>query len=651
MCGIIAFVDPKGTNKEGSITSMMDMIQHRGPNSGGSFINETAALGFRRLSIIDLAGGTQPIYNEDDTKVITFNGEIYNYKEIRSDLIEAGHEFKTQSDTEVLLHGYEEYGMAKLLDKVRGMFAFLIWDSEANQLVGARDFFGIKPLYYYNRDGQFIVGSEIKSFLEHPDFVKELNIEAVKPYLMNQYNDLEETFFKGVYRFPAGHWFTYKDGELNMHQYWDADYTPNDLSFEDTVEQIHEVISESVNLHNVSDVPVGSFLSEGIDSSYITSILKPEKVFSVGFDDKTYDEVKNARDLAKMKGFDFYESRVKRDDVLRDFEEMQYHMDEPDGNPSVVPLWYLAKLARKHVTVALSGEGADELFGGYVNYGMHSHNTVIKVFANGLKRLPKNVKAKLSRKLSKSRNFKGKLHLYTSITEPSEYYVGQAKIFDEDYPSIFSAQDANQVLQPVYRNKITVKSIYKPDFEKVKSLDYVRQMQYIDLHHFLVNDILQKADKISMAHSLEVRVPYLDRKVADFANSIKTSYLVNNKDTKYALRKASEAVVPKEWSQRPKLGFPVPIKKWLRTQAFYQTVKKLFSEEFVRDVFDQDKLLNLLEQHYTGEADLQRQIWTVYSFLVWYRAYFIDFEETKAKYRRVQPEVKEMIDQGKLVNT
>ncbi|RVU71036.1 MULTISPECIES: asparagine synthase (glutamine-hydrolyzing) [Lactobacillus] len=649
MCGIVAFYDPKINDKQAVIGKMMATIKHRGPSSDGYYTNDEVALGFRRLSIIDLRGGSQPIYNEDKTRAIIFNGEIYNFKPLRKELIEAGHTFTTKADTEVLLHGYEEWGMDGLLKRVRGMFAFLIWDDNNKTLYGARDFFGIKPLYYSDIDGHLLVGSELKSFLEYPKFKRELNVEAVKPYLMNQYNDLDETFFKGVYRFPAGHWFEYKDGEMQTHQYWDAEYQENNLSFEATVQKINEDLKETVDLYRNADVKVGAFLSEGVDSSFLTTLLDPDDVFSISFDDSTYDEASKAKALSDIKGWHFFSDKVDADEAMHDFAEMQYHMDEPDANPSIIPLWYLCKLARKHVTVALSGEGADELFAGYVNYGMHTHNDVIKVFTSELQKLPQNKQWKLAKKLKKMPNFPGRVHMYTNLAKPSEFYVGQSVIYDMNYPTIFTSKDANSILQPSYRNKLTVNGIYQKDFKKVENVDRVKQMQYIDLHHFMLNDIEQKADKISMAHSLELRVPYLDKKIAELANSIPTKYLVNRHDTKYALRKASEKVLPEEWAKRPKLGFPTPIKQWLQEPRFYKQVRELFSAEFVNDIFDQKKIIKLLDDNYNGDGSHRRQIWAIYTFLVWYKLFFVDYENTVKKYQHVQPEVANLIAQGKLL--
>lgn len=649
MCGIVAFYDPEINDKQAAIGKMMATIKHRGPSSDGLYTNDEVALGFRRLSIIDLRGGSQPIYNEDKTRAIIFNGEIYNFKPLRKELIADGHVFTTKADTEVLLHGYEEWGMADLLKRVRGMFAFLIWDDNNKTLYGARDFFGIKPMYYSDHDGHLLVGSELKSFLAFPGFKPVLNMEAVKPYLMNQYNDLPETFFKGVYRFPAGHWFEYKNGQMDIHQYWDAKYLQNNLSFEDTVKKINEDLAETVDLYRNADVPVGAFLSEGVDSSFLTTLLDPDDVFSIGFDDPTYDEASKAQALAKINDWTFYSDKVKADEAMHDFPEMQYHMDEPDANPSIIPLWYLCKLARRHVTVALSGEGADELFAGYVNYGMHTHSDTIKAFTAGLKKLPHKTRVHLAHKIKRMPDFPGKVHLYTNLADPSEFYCGQSVIYDMDYPTIFTSKDANSVLQPVYRNDLTVNGIYQKDFAKVKNADNVKQMQYIDLHHFMLNDIEQKADKISMAHSLELRVPYLDKKIAELANSIPTKYLVNKHDTKYALRKASEKVLPEAWAKRPKLGFPTPIKQWLKEPRFYKQVRALFTADFVNEIFDQKKIVKLLDDNYHGDGSARRQIWTIYTFLVWYKLFFIDYDETVAKYQRVQPEVAALIEQGKLI--
>lgn len=628
MCGIVGFaggnlsLDEKFTVLDQEI----ETIKHRGPDDKGNYIDDDVALGFRRLSIIDLTNGKQPIYNADQSKLIVFNGEIYNYQEVTRELKELGYAFKTQTDTEVLLHGYEAWGK-DVLKKVRGMFTFFIWDKNSKELFGARDFFGIKPLYYtFLEDGTFLFGSEIKSFLPHPGFNKELNPEVVKSYLMNQYNDLKETFFKGVYRFPAGHYFTWKDGKVDIERYWDADYTQNNLTYEQTLDAIDKSVVESVKLHHIADVPVGSFLSEGVDSSYVTSILKPQHVFSVGFDE-AYNETNRAKQLADQFGLTFHSTKVTGEMAFDKFPEMQYYMDEPDGNPSLIPLWFMSKLAKKYVTVVLSGEGADEMFAGYVNYGMHTHNGVIKFAASTLKKLPRNSRYKLARKIKKAKPFHGQVHLYTALAKPSEYYSGESVIYSFEHPTIFSSDEANSLLKPEFRNNATVNDNYQADFKKVENADEVKQMQYIDLGHFMLNDILQKADKISMAASLELRVPFLDRDVAALANSIPSNYLLNDKDTKYAFRKAAERHLPKSWANAPKLGFPVPIKQWLEEDKYYAKVRDLFSQDFVAQFFDQDKIIKILDDTHNQKSNARRQVWTIYTFLVWYQDYFINIDQ------------------------
>lgn len=647
MCGIIAFQDRAVIDKDITIQAMMKMIQHRGPNQEGSgyYTNDQVALGFRRLSIIDLESGEQPIFNEDGSIVITFNGEIYNYQPLRVELINAGHVFKSETDTEVLLHGYEEWGMDGLLKRIRGMFTFLIWDDNKKVLLGARDFFGIKPLYYYHKNSTFIVGSEIKAFFKEPNFERELNEKAVKPFLMNQYNDLKETFFKGVYRFPAGHWFELRNDDFQVHQYWDATYDINyDRTPEETIEAIDEAIQESVKAHTVADVPVGAFLSEGVDSSYVTSLLRPQEVFSVNFEEGPFDEVGPAQALADHEGLHFNKTTVSADQAFQDFAEMQYHLDEPDANPSVVPLWYLCKLARKKVTVVLSGEGADELFAGYLNYGDHSQNGFIRGLAEGLGKLPKGLRHGIGHVLAKMPNFPGRTQLYTHTANPAEYYCGQAFAYDMTQPTIFSSQQANSLLQPKYRNNTTVNSVYQADFTKVKDAEDVKQMQYIDMHHFMLNDILQKADKISMAHSLELRVPYLDRHVAELANSIPSALLFNRHNSKDIFRKAAKRHLPEEWAKRPKMGFPVPIKSWLQQERYYVKIRTLFQEEWVANIFDQERILNLLDANYHGNIDGRRQVWNIFTFLTWYKLYFIDFDETVRKYERLQPGVESLVE-------
>lgn len=624
MCGIVGFVNTKDQKAE-IIEQMMDRIIHRGPNSSGKFIDDQVALGFRRLSIIDLEGGTQPIYNEDGTKVIIFNGEIYNFQSLREELIQAGHVFTTHADTEVLLHGYEEWG-TDLLQRVRGMFAFAIWDREKQELFGARDHFGIKPYYYAEMNGTFMFGSEIKSFLPHPDFEKELNKDALKPYLTFQYSPLNgETFFKGVYRLQEGHYFTYKNGVMDIHEHWDADYSHKEnYSKEDWVQKIDDTVQESIAAHKISDVEVGSFLSSGVDSSYVAAVLRPDHSFSIGFDDKTYNEAIEARKLTKMLGLNNTAAVIDGEMSFNAFPLIQYHLDEPDSNPSCVPLYFLANLASQHVRVVQSGEGADELFAGYAAYGWHTNSKMIRVFAQGLKKLPKNIRFKLGRTIGNMRNFHGRIHLYEATAPAKDFFIGQALVFEE--------QEATEILHPDYTSGPSVAEIVAPYYEKVKDLDEeVNKMQYLDVHQWMPKDILLKADKMSMASSLELRVPLLDIEVMKVAQTIPTKYLINQYNTKDVFRQAANRHLPTEWANREKLGFPVPIRAWLKEGTGYKTVKELFTADFAAKFFDQEKILQLLADHRAGQQGLQRKIWTIYTFLTWYKVFFIDEKIPKAE--------------------
>lgn len=614
MCGIVGFINHADIEqKNKTIKEMMDTIIHRGPNSSGQHVDEGAALGFRRLSIIDLEGGTQPIYNEDGKLVITFNGEIYNYQAIREDLIAKGHVFTTHADTEVLLHGYEEYGV-ELLQKIRGMFAFVIWDAEKQELFGARDHFGIKPLYYTQMNGTFMYGSEIKSFLKHPDFVKELNKEALKPYMTFQYSALDETFFKNVYRIKEGHYFIYKDGKLTIEQYWDVKEKETNLTLEETVDLIDETVVESINAHRIADVEVGAFLSSGVDSSYVTSVLRPEHSYSIGFGDKTYNESVEAKKLTDMIGLNNTARVVTGEEAFEYFPIIQYHLDEPDSNPSCVLLYFLAELASRDVRVVLSGEGADELFAGYQAYGMNSHSKVVKVVAEGLKKLPKGMRYKLAKGF-KGKTFHGALHLYTSLAPAEEFFIGQAKVFEES--------EAVDILQPTYQGSPSVKEIVDVHYQKVQDMSEIKKMQYLDMHQWMPKDILLKADKLSMASSLELRVPLLDKELMKVSEQVPTKYLINSKNTKYAFRQAAARHLPEEWYNREKLGFPVPIKDWLREEKYYKLVRDLFEQDFVSEFFQQDAILKMLDDNYTGKNDARRKIWTIFTFLTWYDVYFL----------------------------
>ena len=612
MCGFVGFAHPsQEIDKVKTINDMMDAIIHRGPDSGKHYTDDNVALGFRRLSIIDLKEESgQPMFNEDKSLVLVFNGEIYNYQHLRADLLEKGHTFTTETDSEVLLHGYEEYGV-DILQKLRGMFAFAIWDTKRERMFLARDFFGIKPLYYTQNttDQSLIFGSEIKSFLKQPAFKKELNKDALKPYLTFQYSVLDETFFKGVFKLKPGHYMIYQNGNLEMKRYWDVQFNEKENSLEHYVNEINEAMKESVAYHKISDVKVGSFLSGGVDSSYVTALLKPNKTFSIGFKDYEgiFNETNLAEELSEILTIENYKKLMNADECFETLPTIQYHMDEPQSNLSSVPLYFLSKLASEHVTVVLSGEGADEIFGGYVWYQKSEK-------LEKYEKIPFFIRRSLSKLANALPQNKMTTFLVKGGQKVEEKFIGQAKVFEEE--------DALKVLKDEYKNGPSVQSITKQVFDKVKRKDDTTKMQYLDLKLWLPGDILLKADKMSMAHSIELRVPFLDKEVMAMAGGIPSSLRVNRKDTKYALRAASTEVLPDEWANRPKVGFPVPIRYWLKEEKYYQIVKEMFQSEMAKEFFDTNELLRYLDEHYTKKHNYARYIWTVYVFLVWYKKFF-----------------------------
>ncbi|PKM50218.1 MAG: asparagine synthase (glutamine-hydrolyzing) [Firmicutes bacterium HGW-Firmicutes-7] len=604
MCGFVGFID-KIDDKDAILTNMMNEIIHRGPDSDGRYIDDNVALGFRRLSIIDLEGGAQPLYNEDDAMVLVFNGEIYNYKVIREELIAKGHIFKTSTDSEVLLHGYEEYG-TELVKRLRGMFSFAIWDKRSQSLFCARDFFGIKPLYYSQSNGTFMFGSEIKSFIKHPSLTKELNERALENYLTFQYSPSNETFFKGVFKLPPAHYFIYKSGEINIERYWEPEFEAEDKPLEEYVDLIDNRFKESVEAHKISDVEVGCFLSSGVDSSYVASCFHGDKTFTVGFDYHKYNEIDYAKELSSTIHIDNYHKIITSEEYWRVLPKVQYHMDEPLADPSAVALYFVSQLASEHVKVVLSGEGADELFGGY---NIYREPMDIAFYT----KLPQSIRKAIGFLAKYLPDIKGKSFLIRGSKTIEERFIGNAFMFTEK---------ERKRLLTITTDAEAPQKLTKPFYNKVKDKDDVTKMQFLDIHMWMAGDILLKADKMSMAHSLELRVPFLDKEVMKLAGKIPTKYRVHPVNTKYAMRLAALRNIPEAVAQKKKLGFPVPVRVWLREEKYYLTVKEVFASEYARKFFNEKELLKLLEIHYKGKKDNSRKIWTIYMFLVWYQQYF-----------------------------
>ncbi len=607
MCGFCGFVNSTIEKKDLILKDMMDSIAHRGPDSSGEYCDDFINMGFRRLSFLDLEAGAQPLYNEDRRYTLTYNGEIYNFQEIREDLLAKGHEFTTHTDSEVILHGYEEYG-TDLLNKLRGMFAFVIWDNVEKTLFGARDFFGIKPFYYTVTDqNEFIYASEIKAILKHPNVKKELNEEALETYLTFQYSALPETFFKGIFKLPPAHYFVLKDGKMEMTRYWEPKFEAKEDTLENYVDMIDAQMKESIEAHKISDVEVGSFLSSGVDSSYVASCFNGDHTFTVGFSNEQYNEISYAEDLSKEINIPNTNKVISAEEYWDVLPKVQYFMDEPLADPSCVALYFVCNIASQTVKGVLSGEGADEFFGGYNIYKE-------PLDSSAYHKLPKGLRKALARFVQALPfSFKGKNFIIRGSKDIEERFLGNAYMF--------SVEERKKLLK-VQTNAPDPFEFVKPIYDKVKDLDDVTKMQYLDMHMWLSGDILLKADKMSMANSLEVRVPFLDRKVFDVASKIPTKYRVNKENTKYAMRLAAKRNLPPAVANKKKLGFPVPTRVWLKEDKYYNIVKEAFTSATADKYFNTELLVKLLDDHRAGKADNSRKVWTIFMFLTWYKVYF-----------------------------
>ncbi|MBR1413986.1 MAG: asparagine synthase (glutamine-hydrolyzing) [Bacilli bacterium] len=605
MCGIVGFVS-NAKSKKRIIKNMADRIKHRGPDDESYFISDEIALAHRRLAIIDIENGKQPMFNDDNTYCIIFNGEIYNYKNLKLELEKKGYKFKTASDTEVILHGYEEWG-SNLPKRLRGMFAFAIYNIKDNTLFLARDPFGIKPLYYYFNDQVFMFSSEIKSFLEHPDFNKELNEELIGPYMSFSFTPTNETFFKGVYRVEPGTTLTYKNGDITIDRYYDLTFDEKLKEYDDYVSDIATVMEDSVKHHMISDVEVGSFLSSGIDSSYIVSLAKPDRTYTVGYDIPKYNEIDYALDLTDKLGINNTSKKITKKEYMKILPDIMYYMDEPTSDPAAVALYFVAELASKDLKVVLSGEGADEFFGGYNYY----REEVDFKFYN---KIPYFIRHAISSICKLLPEVRGVNFLIRRGERLENNYIGVNKVYSE--------KEIKKILKVPYKlsNKDITKSIYK----KYEDKSNITKMQAIDINFWLIKDILQKADRMTMAHSLEGRVPFVDVEVFKVASSLVDSAKVNKENTKVALRDAAATAIPNESYKKKKLGFPVPIRDWIKENDFYREIKKVFNSKECKRFFNNEYMLKLLEEHKTGKKDNYRKIWNIYCFLKWYQVYFVN---------------------------
>jgi asparagine synthase (glutamine-hydrolysing) len=609
MCGFVGMIrHNKDEVNAVPFENQTQIITHRGPDDEGFYHNEHISFGFRRLSIIDIESGKQPLSYENERYWIVFNGEIYNYLELKEELLKENFTFATDSDTEVILAMFHKY-REQAFKQLRGMFAILIWDKEEETLYGARDHFGIKPLFYSHVDGKTYFASEKKSI---GLLLKEetVNLEALHHYLSFQYVPEPLTLTEGIHKVEPGHYFVIKPGEdIEFHRFFHAQFNPKLMDKNDWIKRIQDVLFDSVNVHMRSDVPVGSFLSGGIDSSIIVAIAKefnPNiKTFSVGFEREGFSEIDVAKETADKLGVENISYVITPDEYVQKLPKIMWHMDDPLADPACVPLYFVAREASKYITVVLSGEGSDELFGGY---NIYREPESLKVFQS----IPAPAKGLLRRVAQiLPEGVKGKSFLERGTTPLNERYIGNAKMFEDA---------EKQQLMKRYNPNYIYQNITEKLYDNVKNEPQVNQMQYIDIHTWLRGDILLKADRMTMAHSLELRVPFLDKEVMRVASEIPVSCKIANGTTKAILREAAKGIVPDHVLNRKKLGFPVPIRHWLKDEL-NSWAKQLIKESETDYLLNKNVVLDLLDSHCKGKGDYSRKIWTVLMFMQWHQIY------------------------------
>lgn len=616
MCGFVGFIDENDQTYDhrAAIVAMADAIAHRGPDSEGYFEDGRAALGFRRLAIIDLAGANQPLCNENRSLVLVFNGEIYNYRELRRQLIAAGHAFSTQGDAEVVLHGFERWG-AGVLDRLRGMFAFALYDTATGELFCARDAFGIKPLYYAPEGDRILFGSEIKGLLAHPHARRSLNERRLAHWLCMEYLPDEETLFEGVRKLPAGHWLRWRNGRAERGRWFVPRFAPDaGRSLEESAEAIEAALRESVAAHAIADVDVGCFLSAGVDSSLVAreaARIMEARTFTIGWGEGRFSELEAAATFARATGLPNEGRILGAEQFFASVPAVQYAMDEPLPNPSAVPLYHLCAMAAESVKVVLSGEGADELFGGYPYY------QECLAFAPYMM-----VPAPARRALAAAAR-----HLPEG-THGRRFLMRGAHPLPERYIRLeynFPWAEALDLLAPELGARCaaapTPWELAAPLFAEIEA-DEITAMQTADILTWMQQDILLKADKMSMASSLELRVPFLDREAFALASTLPASQRVGRRETKIALRAAAARTLPQATAAMPKQGFVTPLAQWLQEEPWHSQVREVLNSERARRFFRTDRLNALLDEHQRGPRSHMKKIWSAYCFLIWHEQYF-----------------------------
>jgi asparagine synthase (glutamine-hydrolysing) len=632
MCGIAGRYnyDPLRPVDRLVLEAMTDAVTHRGPDAAGYHLAPGIGLGHRRLSIIDLSTGDQPLSNEDGTIWTVFNGEIYNFAEVRAELIAHGHRFRTGSDTEVIVHGYEQWG-ERSVEKFRGMFAFAVWDSTRRRLMLARDRVGVKPLYYAELPGRGLVfGSELKSLLEDTDVPRDWRPDAIDAFLTLLYIPAPATIYKGVHKLEPGHILIAEKGSVRTSRYWDLQFTgEGDARREDEyLEQLDALLRESVALRQISDVPLGAFLSGGIDSSAVAAYMvetssRPPVTISVGFDHARYDELAHARRVAEHLGCEFH-PRTVTPDIVSLLPKLAWHFDEPFADSSAVPTYYVSKAARELVTVALSGDGGDELWAGYTRHRVeHWEQRARKALGPATA-----VAGMLGRALPLS--VRGARSLRHLASNPGQAYAlkhaygmfepdAKARLYSSDFNA--SVRDSDPF------------AMFREAYSRCRSLDSVDRGLYVDVHTYMVDDILTKVDRMSMAVSLEAREPLLDHKLLEFAATVPTSLKLKDGRGKYLLRKVLERRVPPEILARGKQGFEAPIAEWLRG-PLAPMADALLADGRQRDrgIFNDREVSRLWTEHRDGRADHRHRLWQLMMLELWFRRFIDKAPASRARY-------------------
>lgn len=623
MCGIAGFVESPSTASpfgadasRALIHRMCDVIRHRGPDDEGAWVDDGVALGMRRLSIIDLSTGHQPIHNEDGTVWIVFNGEIYNYRELRHELQAAGHRFYTATDTEVIVHAYEHWG-ADAISRLRGMFGLAIWNARTRSLLVARDRIGIKPMYYATAGGRLYFGSELKSLLEAPDLPRDLDAGALDHYLSFLYTPRDGSIFRNVRKLPPGHLMTWQDGKLDVRQYWrmpaDETFTGSEA---DAVVELRRVLSDAVRSHLISDVPLGAFLSGGIDSSLVVGLMSEVsgarvKTFSIGFDEPEFDELDPARRVAEHFGTEHHEFVVKPDGVGI-LDKLVSHFDEPFADSSAIPTWYVSEMARRHVTVVLSGDGGDELFGGYDRYVPHPRVVAFDRYSpRALRRVAAIAAARLPH------GARGKNFLRHVGRNDRGRYLDAIRFFGADEkPALLTPELRRMIEGPDPETQLA------RHFERFAGLPWPSQMMRFDAETYLPEDVLTKVDRMSMAHSIESRVPLLDNEVIAFASTLPTAMKIKNGRRKHVLKEVAATLLPADILNRRKQGFGVPLGTWFRGN-----LRELFADTLLsptslqRGYFQPAFVRQIVNEHVTGTRDHTLRLWQLVVFEKWHQQY------------------------------